>query len=381
MNEQASAIWSEYIIDGTRMISSPGEILNTASREKNLFHKEGINITVIIDETIDPPPSSNSFDKNKIEEYRLLTSAAQNKPRTVSPAYPDFMAKSIISSALLSSIWRKGHFCLKDLALSASWEWNTSPIGNMSAFYRSVETACDYLGALGLALKSFSFKENSACTLSFNPVLDDFGDEAEDLSDNESFFERPVEKPPRKLEKTRKCSKHISGNEDSWIIYIPFETCNFRLGASLLSEVTAKPGGKSPDLNDTEYFADCFEVVRELVEDGIVKAGATVGSGGLMTALGEMIPEGKGLSADISGLMKSYAENDVVSILFGEVPGVVIEIDDADYDYIDAEFLLQDVAYYPLGHPSLKKSGLHITTSDLSDISAIMLSLINNRFL
>ena len=380
MNEKASAIWSEYIIDGIRMNSSPGDILNTACREKKFLPKEETNITVVIDETIDLPPSSNSFDEKKIEEYLLLTSSAQNRPRAFSLGYPEFMTKSIIASTLLSSIWQKGHFCLKDLALSAFWKWDTSPVGNMSAFYRSVEAACDYLGSLGISLKNFSFKEDSSCTLSFSPVLDEAGDEMEDIPENESLFEPTIEKPLRRLEKTRKCGKHISGDESSWIIYIPFDTCSFKLGASLLSEVTGNPGGKSPDLIDDEYFADCFEVVRELVEDGIVKAGVTVGSGGLMTALGEMVPKGKGLSADISGLMKSYAENDLVSILFGEVPGAVLEIDDADYDYIDAEFLLQDVAYYPLGHPSLKKTGLHITTSDLPDISAIMHSLINNRF-
>ena len=88
-----------------------------------------------------------------------------------------------------------------------------------------------------------------------------------------------------------------------------------------------------------------------------------------MTALSHLIPKNSGFSADISGLMKSYAENNIVRILFSEVPGVIIEIDDSDYDYIDAEFLLQDVAYYPLGHPCSNKKGLRITMSDLSDIS------------
>lgn len=381
MNEKASAIWSKYILDGTRMDSSPGNILNTTCRKKQAPPPGEIKFAAIIDETLDPPPSSNKFDKSKIEEYLRLTAVSKKKHKDFSPEYPEFMTKSIIAYALISSIWKRGSFCLKDLALSASWKWNTEPLGNMSAFYNSVEAACDYLGELGVAMKDFSFSDDPSCSLSMSATLDDKIYDLEEAPESFSPLCQTEQTAEPHLGETRKCGKTISGDESSWIIYIPFDTCNFKLGASLLSEVTGNPGGKSPDLTDTEYFADCFEVVRELVEDGIVKAGSTVGRGGLMTALGEMLSERSGLSADISGLMSSYAENDVVNILFGEVPGVIIEITDADYDYIDAEFLLQDIAYYPLGHPSANKAGLQITMSDLSDISSIMNSLISRRYI
>ena len=42
-------------------------------------------------------------------------------------------------------------------------------------------------------------------------------------------------------------------------------------------------------------------------------------------------------------------------ILFSEVPGVIFQINDSDYDYLDAELLLQDVMYFPLGHPVRRK--------------------------
>ncbi|MBR1435476.1 MAG: hypothetical protein IJ584_10240 [Bacteroidales bacterium] len=52
---------------------------------------------------------------------------------------------------------------------------------------------------------------------------------------------------------------------------------------------------------------------------------------------------------------------------------------DYDYDYTDAELLLQDVAYYFLGHPSDKKKGLSISSSDISSISGILESLLRSQ--
>ena len=64
-----------------------------------------------------------------------------------------------------------------------------------------------------------------------------------------------------------------------------------------------------------------------------------------------MTAGGVGADIDLSDVMKAFGEKDRVRILFGEVPGVLIQFSDIDFDYIDSQFLLQDVAYYPLGHP------------------------------
>ena len=58
-----------------------------------------------------------------------------------------------------------------------------------------------------------------------------------------------------------------------------------------------------------------------------------------------------GCTIDLKGIETAYMEKDIIRILFAEVPGVIIQIRDSDYDYVDAQLLLQDIAYYPLGHP------------------------------
>ena len=57
------------------------------------------------------------------------------------------------------------------------------------------------------------------------------------------------------------------------------------------------------------------------------------------------------------------------------MPGVVIQIADIDYDYVDAELILQDVVYFPLGHPTPGKSGVQL--SEKVEIPQILESLLN----
>ena len=114
-----------------------------------------------------------------------------------------------------------------------------------------------------------------------------------------------------------------------------------------------------------------------MVEDGIITAGATVGEGGLMSALARMLPEGTGIEAGLEGIAASYGEKDPVRIMFAEIPGVIIEIKDSDYDYLDAELLLQDVAFYPIGHVSRSFTGIRTCMDEAGGISGILRSLLS----
>ena len=120
---------------------------------------------------------------------------------------------------------------------------------------------------------------------------------------------------------------------------------------------------------------DCYEVLRELVEDGVVKAGITVGDGGLMTALRSLASGGTGADVSIREISKAYGGELPVRILFSEVPGVVIQIADIDYDYVDAELILQDVVYFPIGHPIPGHPEIKLTNR--IEIPQILESLLN----
>ena len=170
----------------------------------------------------------------------------------------------------------------------------------------------------------------------------------------------------------------MAPDPQSWVVYIPFDTSDFRLGGSLLSQTLGLGAGPCPQITDADYFMDCYEVVRELVEDGILLSGATVGEGGLLRTVRQMAADGVGLSVDVADVMRSYQEQDVLRILFGEVPGAVIQIHDADFDYLDAELLLQDVAFFPLGHPVPGSGEVRVKASAKSGIQTILESLMQN---
>ena len=44
-------------------------------------------------------------------------------------------------------------------------------------------------------------------------------------------------------------------------------------------------------------------------------------------------------------------------------------------DYIDAELILQDVVYFPIGHPAVSHAGVHLT--ETVEIPQILESLLN----
>ena len=88
-----------------------------------------------------------------------------------------------------------------------------------------------------------------------------------------------------------------------------------------------------------------------------------------------------GTGADISiyPVIKAYSDEKPVRILFSEVPGVILQIADIDYDYVDAELLLQDIAYFPIGHPAPGKDEIRVSTDAAAGISGILESLLQTQ--
>ncbi len=359
---------SNYIIDGVQMALSPERMLREISVDPPL-EPDGDPET-LADEQLDQKPDNYVFDEGKVKQY----AAALTPPlkRGVPLPFSGPFTAGKVAQALLDAIWMAGHFRLGDLSLKADWKWNCKAMGHAAAFYLSVERACSYLDSLGLKLDRYSLCSGQP-TVSFKPCTlsgDDFLDEEASL-----FRDPPYRTIHPRMSRKRKTPSTLLPEPSDWLIYIPFDPCDFRLGGSALAETLGAHPSTAPDVNDAEYFADCYEVVRELVEDGVVKAGATVGDGGLMTCLRSLTGAGTGATVSIRNICKAYGEQASVRVLFGEVPGVVLQIADIDYDYIDAEFILQDVVYYPIGHPDTSHKGVQLT--EAIEIPQILESLLN----
>lgn len=377
MTDKNSALYSHYIIDGVRFEMTPAELLDDCMEDSGFPDQS--EFADIVDELTEPSLATFEYRREKEQEYIARTMEAASEERPFRMLYPEHFTKLQIAKALLSRLWSKGHFKLGDLKLWAQWDWDTEPVGNMSAFYRSAEAASGYIYGLGVKIEDYLFIEEgeTGCNVKFYAWLQDQYDRSFTYVQEPLllFKSSPYESRHPWISEERACPATALPDTKSWLIYIPFDTCSFKLGGSLLTQMERCGGEKAPEINDPDYFIDCYEVVRELVEDGMVIAGSNVADGGLAAAAARMCC-GLGLEMDISGILSSYQGTSREKLLFGEVPGIIMQIRDEDYDYIDSQLLLQDVAYYPIGHPSTDCHGLKITESGKNGVENILASLL-----
>ncbi len=333
---------SRYIIDGVQCELIPSDVLDGG------VSKPAVSSGTIIDETLDPAAGGAAFSVSKAGEYIALL---RDCPR---PSYPfAFSAqhtRAVLAAALVDSCWMEGDFLLEDVVVDPHWSWEEGPVGTAAAFYRSVEAVAEYLDSLDLRIGAYSLGQGSP---RFSAAVRPGGGAAE-----------------RHLPDT------LVADPSSWIIYVPFDTSDYRLGGSLLAAASGSAGGgTAPSVDDAAYFMDCYEVVRELSHDGILLSARTVLEGGLASAL-DAFAGATGADVNVSDLPAALEDSDLVRLLFAEVPGALVQVRDDDFDYVDAELLLQDVMYFPLGHPTPGRPGLRIGTDKRKGIEGILASLL-----
>lgn len=351
MKEISSPLFSQYILDGVRMDETPFNALFDCLDGQGTVDIPDGPFANIVDEYLDKKPTSFTYDINKASEYAERILGTPFNRKEVDMDYPVLWTKSAINTFLLDCLFKDGHFTLQDILLMAEWNWNNRPAGNMAAFYDSTVAAGHYLFDLGVKLDRYFIEENRrGC-----------------------YFDL---KARNRMSLRRKCGSTIVPDYSDFIIFIPFENSRLQLGGSALSKVVGQCSGAEMELSDPDYFIDCFEVVRELVEDGVIKAGVAVGRGGLMTAA-EKFRGRKGFVMDISGILATSGESDAIKVLFAEQPGVLVQIGRDDCDYFDSQLLLQEVAYYPLGHPDASMNRISLCRDKGKVLGGILESLLN----
>ena len=371
MAEKTSALHAIYVIDGMQEEYTPAQLLDAVTEPEGRHPLAAPAEARAVDEKLDPVFRGLDLDPAHTDAYLEAVCTARKQ---VPAASADAYTRVRVAAALIDALWRTGHFRLGDLRLDASWRWNESPVGARAAFYDSVRAAADYVDALGLKFSGYRYTRTAGPSeLVLRTRISRDADE-----EDYGFVSEPFRSEHPVLGARRSCPATLAPDPQSWVVYVPFDTSEFRLGGSLLSQTLGVGGGPCPQITDADYFLDCHEVVRELVEDGILLSGATVGEGGLLRTVRQMAADGVGLGVDVSDVMRAYQEQDVLRILFGEVPGAVIQIQDADFDYLDAELLLQDVAFFPLGHPVPGSDEVRVKASAKSGIQTILESLMQN---
>lgn len=356
---QQEALYSRYLLDGLDTGSTPAELLRDyAEADVPELGCPG----EIVDETLDPNPTPDCFSQAEAASY---VDGILNLPEKFPARYARAEAKLRTAAALCETLWLDGHFRLGNLRLSAVWRWSDKTTGNMAAFYNCVAAVTELVADLGLKMDSYRYEESDGdCHIELSTHISKTRTMEED--DSEELVPGTM----------RKCPSEAIADPKSWIVYVPFDTSAYRLGGSALSHFAGNGGDPSAELQDADYFIDCYEVIREMVEDSVAMSGVTVAKGGLMTAAARLCGK-TGMKLDISGLSASLGEGNTARLLFGEVPGVLLQVNDNDFDYIDSQFLLQDVAYYPVGHPGGNAGEISIFNNRKPAVAGILGSLLN----
>lgn len=263
-------------------------------------------------------------------------------------AMADPAAGSVISVAesLTNIVWApiatdNAHpSAVQNLNLSANWMWPCrSQKGEDARLYEAVQALSDFCCELGLNVPTG--KDSLSLTQQYpdgnkiiapGTVIVTSGAEVSDVKKTVS----PV----------------MVNDKNSSLYYIDFSFDELRLGGSAFAQTLGKIGSDVPTVKNSEYFADCFNIVQALIKKGWVMAGHDISAGGLITTLLEMTfanVEG-GMHVNLHDI--DTESQDIVKMLFAENPGVVIQVSDVHKkelrDYLDSH----GVGYAKIAYPT-----------------------------
>jgi phosphoribosylformylglycinamidine synthase len=127
-----------------------------------------------------------------------------------------------------------------------------------------------------------------------------------------------------------------------------------RLGGSILAQVFGETGHEPPDLDDPAALRSLFEALAELRREGLVLAYHDRSDGGLFATLAEMAFASRtGLRVDLAPLAGAQAALPrLVTTLFAEELGVVLQTRAADRARVLAVLARHALAALPLGSPA-----------------------------
>jgi phosphoribosylformylglycinamidine synthase len=126
----------------------------------------------------------------------------------------------------------------------------------------------------------------------------------------------------------------LAADLDSALLLIDLGAGRNRMGGSALAQVYSQTGGAAPDVDDAAALKTFFEMVQRLNSDGLLLAYHDRSDGGLLAALCEMAFASH-IGLDI---LLDRLEGDVISALFNEELGAVIQVRRSDLLSVMTQF-------------------------------------------
>lgn len=240
-----------------------------------------------------------------------------------------------IAEALTNMVWAPIEKGLGGISLSANWMWPAKNEGENARLYKAVEAVSDFACDLGINIPtgkdsmSMTQKYKDGVVYAPGTVIISAGGEVTDLKK----VVEPVLQP----------------DFDSTLLYINLSDGEFKLGGSSFAQVVGKVGTSAPTVDDTDRFANTFNMIQAMIKEGKIMAGHDVSAGGLITAMLEMTFAQVDLG--ISANLKEIKGIDDIATFFSEQPALLIQVANKDLEDIKTLFDTIEASYLEVGSP------------------------------
>lgn len=229
---------------------------------------------------------------------------------------PKAGSRNAIAEALSNIVFAPLKDNLKSVSLSANWMWPCKNEGEDARLYEAVEACSEFAIELGINIPtgkdSLSMKQKYPNDEVIAPgtVIISAVANCNDIT---------------------KVVEPVFQNDKGSVYYINLSQDTFKLGGSSFAQIQNKIGNETPTIKDSAFFKKAFNAIQEAIKTDLIVAGHDIGSGGLITTLLEMCFADVNVGAALD--FSSFAEKDLVKILFAENIGIVVQAkDDAAFE-------------------------------------------------
>lgn len=257
---------------------------------------------------------------------------------------PAAMARLSVAEAITNIVWAKVS-ALEDIKCSGNWMWAPKLPGEGADLYDAAVAMRDIMVGLGIAV------DGGKDSLSMAARVTGRNGESETVKSPGTLVVSAYVTCP---DVTKVITPDIKRPGESNLMFIDLGMGKNRLGGSALAQCYGQVGDESPDLEDPELLKGCFNSLQELISEDLILAGHDRSDGGLITTLLEMAFSGNcgieiAISNQQSAVRSQGFNNEAISVLFSEEPGMVIEYLPEDEGKIISVLQKQNVPYQVMG--------------------------------
>jgi phosphoribosylformylglycinamidine synthase len=272
---------------------------------------------------------------------------------------PAAMARMSVAEAVTNIMWAKIS-ALEDIKCSGNWMWAPKLPGEGADLYDAAIAMRDFMIELGIALDGGKDSLSMAAKVT-----------------NADGTEEIVKSPGTLVisayatcpDISKVMTPDIKQPGKSRLLFIDPSNGRCRTGGSALAQCCGQIGNESPDIDDPALFKKAFLAVQYLIDKGLILSGHDRSDGGLITTLLEMAFAGNcGLEINITPPASPLARErmggvDVLSLLFSEETGMVIEYLPRQERTIRETLDREGVPYQCIGRTTRKKK-VHISVAE-----------------